>query len=84
LGLVIAPQQGAGSGLNVGHPIVTMRNLWHSSEKVREVIELPFGVVSRFGPGIGVLDEGKGRFWGLSCRLGFAIASPAVKRIPFM
>jgi len=43
-------------------------NLWRICAKVREPIELPFGVVNRVGPSIGVLDgvhipQGKGRFW---------------------
>ena len=41
---------------------------------MREAIELPFGVMSGVGPGIGVLDrsphpQGKGRFWEFSGRL---------------
>ena len=44
-----------------------MGTLWHSCAKVREPIELPFGVVSGVGPVIGVLDGGphpprEGRF----------------------
>jgi len=47
-----------------------MGNLLRSCAEVREPIELLFGLVSGFGPGIGVLDggpvstccKGKGRF----------------------
>ena len=39
----------------MGCPIVTKGTLWHSCVKVRAVIELPFGVMSWVGPGIGVL-----------------------------
>ena len=46
-----------------------MESLWRISAKVREPIELPFGVVSGVGPGIGVLDgihihQGKGEILG--------------------
>ena len=37
-----------------------MWTLWRSHAKVREVIDLPFGVVSGVGPGTGVLDGGPG------------------------
>jgi len=35
-----------------------MGTLWHWCVKMREAIELPFGVVSGVGPGIGLLDGG--------------------------
>jgi len=35
-----------------------MGNLWRCCAKVREPIELSFGVVSGIGSGIGVLDGG--------------------------
>jgi len=41
---------GGGCGASVG-------TLLHSCAKVREAIELPFGVVSGVGPGIRLLDE---------------------------
>ena len=47
-----------------------MGNLWRSCVKVREAIELPFGVVNGVGRARGVLDrgrldmpKGKRRFW---------------------
>jgi len=44
-----------------------MGNLWHSCVKVREAIELPFGVVNGVALGAGVLDgvqvpQGETRF----------------------
>jgi len=42
----------------VGRPFVTSGDLLPSSVKVRKAIELPFGMVSVVGLGIGVLDGG--------------------------
>ena len=55
-----------------------MGTLWRSCVKVREAIELPFGMVSGVGPAIGVLDavnifKGKGRFGGFPDRWGFLV-----------
>jgi len=44
--------------VNVGRPIVTNGNLLRSCAKVRESIELSFGVVSRVSLGIRLLDVG--------------------------
>jgi len=44
-----------------------MGTLLHSCAKVREIIELLFGVVSVVGPGIGVnVLQGEGGFWEVS------------------
>jgi len=50
------PEGRGNFGVDMGHPIVTNWNLLRSSVKVREAIELPFGVVKGVGPGIGALD----------------------------
>jgi len=48
--------KGRGSfGGKVWHPIVT---LWRSCAKLRESIEMLFGVVSGVGQGMGLLDGG--------------------------
>jgi len=39
-----------------GIPLQPIRTLWRSCAEVREVIEMPFGVVSGVASGIGVLD----------------------------
>jgi len=54
--VVIVERKGAGLGVNLGHPIVTMGSLLRSCAEVREPIELSFGVVSGVGPGLHVLD----------------------------
>jgi len=67
--------KGAVLGVNVEHPIVTNGNLLRSCAKVREPIELSFGVVNGVGRGLGVLDgvhvpQGEGEVWGIFCPTG--------------
>jgi len=46
---------------------------WRSCAKVREAIELLFGVVSKVGQGIGVLHGGPGTPSGRECFGGFLV-----------
>ena len=70
MGVVIVEGKGAVLGVNleVGTSIVTNGEfVAYSSAKIRESIELSFGVVSGVGRGIGVLEgirvpKGKGDF----------------------
>jgi len=55
-GVVIVEGKGAVLGVNVGRPIVAMGTSLHSCAEVRELIKLFFGMVSRVGLGIRVLD----------------------------
>jgi len=61
MGVAISREEGATLEVNLGCPIVTNGDvgyLWLSCVIVHEPIELSFGVVSRVGPGIGVLVGG--------------------------
>jgi len=56
MGVVIVEGEWAGLWVNLGCPIVTTRDLLHTSAVVCELIKLLFGVVSGVGEGMGVLD----------------------------
>ena len=56
MGLLIAPRQGAILWVNVGCSVVTNEYNRSVYAKVREAIELLFGVVSQVSLGIGILD----------------------------
>ena len=54
----IAPREGIILGMDMGRPIVTNKELVAYCVKVREMIELPFEVLSEVRRGIDVLDGG--------------------------
>ena len=64
----IAPWEWAVLEVNVGHPIVTNGDLLRSCVKMRDVIELPFGVVSVVDSGIGVYHIVLYHMYGMVCR----------------
>ena len=71
--VVIVERKGAGLGVNLGHPIVTMGSLLRSCAEVREPIELSFRVMSGIGSGIHLLDVGECVLRG---RVDFGVVHP--------
>jgi len=55
-GVLIAPQEGAIFGVDMGQPIEPKGNLWRCCERKCEMIELLFGMVSGVGPRNEALD----------------------------
>jgi len=56
VGVGDCPREGAILGVDMGRPLVTVRTLWRNCAKVREAIEMPFGMLSGVSLGICALD----------------------------